>query len=364
MFNGDRGAVPDIEVSEAPRGGLRLRLGWAGEPAWLSDVMPVLESLGLRVADHRRELAPAGQLTGASVDDFGVFCDRTELPLLTLAPLVHDVFGALWDGRAEADGLNGLVLTGGLTWRQVALIRAACRYLRQTGLGFSPSYLERTLNLRPTAARIIVTAFTRRLDPSGDSGADGGGAEHFTQLLGQVNGLDEDRLLRGLWQFVQATVRTNYFQLGPDGNPKPYLAFKLDPERLPMLPRPRPLVETFVYSPEVEGLHLRAAKVARGGIRWSDRPEDFRTEVLGLVTAQHVKNAVIIPGGAKGAFVVKRPLEARDRASAQADVRRCYTTFIRGLLDVTDNLVKGRVVAPPRTVCLDDADPYLARIHR
>lgn len=190
MFNGDRGAVPDIEVSEAPRGGLRLRLGWAGEPAWLSDVMPVLESLGLRVADHRRELAPAGQLTGASVDDFGVFCDRTELPLLTLAPLVHDVFGALWDGRAEADGLNGLVLTGGLTW-----------------------------NLRPTAARIIVTAFTRRLDPSGDSGADGGGAEHFTQLLGQVKGLDEDRLLRGLWQFVQATVRTNYFQLGPDGNP-------------------------------------------------------------------------------------------------------------------------------------------------
>jgi glutamate dehydrogenase len=360
MLDDGRGpASPDIELSAATEGGLRLRLVWPADPALLSDVLPPLESLGLRVADHRLGPPPPGRPPATRVDDFGVVCERTDLPLSMLAPLVRDTFAAVWDGRAEVDGLNALVLAAGLSWRQVALIRAAYRYLRQAGLTFSQAYVERTLGQRPAVARAVVAAFAERLDPVGGSVTDAGAVGEFEHLLEQVTNLDEDRLLRGLWQFVLATVRTNYFQHGLDSEPKPYFSFKLDTARLPLLPRPRPPVETFVYSPQMEGLHLRAAKVARGGIRWSDRPEDFRTEVLGLATAQHVKNAVIVPGGAKGAFVVKRPLEALEKTAAAAEVRRCYVTFIRGLLDITDNIVEGAIVAPPETVCLDDPDPYL-----
>ncbi|GAA0529996.1 hypothetical protein GCM10009545_35580 [Saccharopolyspora thermophila] len=341
-------------VGRQPAGAVRLRVCWPATAPLLQEVLPIFAGLGLRVADHRsHEITPAHR-AAARVDDFGLLHDAGELSP-TAQRLVEDAFTAMWQGHAEPDGFNRLVLAAGLHWRQVGLLRAAYHYLWQAGFGFSQPYVESTLAGRAEFVRALLAHFDARFDP--DAARADQPPPELEQTLREVTALDEDKTLRALLGFVDAVVRTNYFQHHDDGPDR--LSFKIAPAGLPFVPRPRPLFETFVHSPRVVGLHLRGERVARGGIRWSDRPEDFRTEVLGLMKAQTVKNALIVPGGAKGAFVVRRPLAGLDGHAVQQEVRDCYSTFIRGLLDVTDNLRNNAVVPPQRVVCHDGPDPYL-----
>ncbi len=322
----------------------------------LSDVLPVLENLGFRViSEVPHELARAGGPVRVH-DFFMQTADGSPVDVRSLRDRFHDAFRAVWEGRAENDGFNRLVLLAGLTWREVVILRAYAKYMRQAGTTFSQAYLDQTLAANPGLTCALVQLFRARFDPQGDG--DTGPAEQAIQAgLDQVVSADQDRILRFFRALMLATLRTNYYQPQADGSPKDYLSLKLDSRAVPGLPLPRPWVEVFVYSPRMEGIHLRGGKVARGGIRWSDRREDFRTEILGLMKAQMVKNSVIIPTGAKGGFVVKRPPAAREEL--QAEGIACYQTLIRGLLDITDNL-KGGVLVPPLAVRRHDGDdPYL-----
>jgi glutamate dehydrogenase len=346
---------------EASRGVARFKLYRSGAPVLVSDVLPLLEHLGVRVADQRpHTIRPEG---GAPlwIYDFGLQCDHLDR-LDTVAPLFQEAFARVWRGRMEDDGFNRLVLLAQLPWRDVTVLRAYAKYLRQAGTTFSPDYVESAVAAHPEIAAKLVALFHVRFGPV--EIADDERAEHAASLVAQVESLlddvaslDEDRILRSLLALVQATLRTNFHQRDAAGEPKEHLALKLDPRQIPDLPRPRPVFEIFVYSPAVEGVHLRGGPVARGGLRWSDRREDYRTEVLGLMKAQMVKNAVIVPVGAKGGFVVKRPPAARDELAAE--VERCYRTFVSGLLDVTDNRRGTEVVPPPDVVRYDGDDPYL-----
>ncbi|MGF7233620.1 MAG: NAD-glutamate dehydrogenase, partial [Frankia sp.] len=335
-------------------------------PVSLSDVLPVLQKMGVEVLDERpyEILRRDGKLT--YLYDFGLRND----PALARSDdaarrRFQEACGAVWSGAAESDGFNALVLRGGLDWRQVMVLRAYSRYLRQTGSAFSQGYVERSLAANVEAVRLLVRLFETRFDPAGPGGPGRAAAEEeltaqLKAAIDQVASLDSDRILRSFLAAIRATTRTNFFQRQPDGNPKPHLSLKLDPRRLPDLPQPRPWSEIWVYSPRMEGAHLRFGPVARGGLRWSDRPEDFRTEVLGLVKAQTVKNAVIVPVGAKGGFFAKRlPNPATNPDGWLAEGVACYQTFIRGMLDLTDNLVKTTVVPPAEVVRHDGDDSYL-----
>ena len=241
------------------------------------------------------------------------------------------------------------------------LLRAYARYLRQVGLRFSQEYLQRVLRTQPRITRLLVRLFEARFDPDKHAGAAevcAGIGEELRGLLDEVTSLDHDRILRAYLALIEATLRTSYYQL-TDGAPASYLVLKLSPRLVDVVPEPRPRFEIFVYSPRLEAVHLRFGAVARGGLRWSERPEDFRTEVLGLVKAQEVKNSVIVPSGAKGGFVCKRLPEPADREAYQAEILACYKTFISAMLDVTDNIVGDAVVPPPRVARLDPDDPYL-----
>jgi len=342
---------------EAPEGLVRLKLFSSGG-VLLSDVLPTLEHLGAKVADERPyEVLPADRAS-VWIYDFGLQADAENLE--RVRDLLHEAFLGVWRGELEDDGLNGLVLGATLTGRQVSVIRAIAKYLRQGGIGFSDAYIERTLTGHPDIARLLTRLFEARLDPDArdDDAAERLGNE-IGEALDAVPSLDEDRILRSFLSVVRAIVRTNAFQNDADGKPHPYLSFKLDSARIPVLPLPRPQFEIFVYSPRVEAVHLRGGKVARGGIRWSDRREDFRTEVLGLMKAQMVKNALIVPVGAKGGFVLKRPPSSGGREALQTEAIACYKTFLSGMLDITDNIVEGEVVPPKRVVRYDDDDPYL-----
>ncbi len=350
---------------EAEAHEVRFKIYHRGAPVPLSDMLPLLETLDLKVVTELPfAVRPAGgrmvwlhdfqteARTGNAVD-----LERDRLKF-------QDAFSRLWSGDAEADGFNRLVLRAGLNWREVAILRAQARYLRQARCPFSQDYMEATLGRHPDMARLIVDLFLVRLDPrrSDDWQARSDRlVETFSTAAERVQSVDEDLILRRFLNVTLATLRTNYFQLGTDGRPKPFLAMKLDSRALDELPLPRPLVEVFVYSPRVEAIHLRGGKVARGGIRWSDRREDFRTEILGLMKAQMVKNAVIVPVGSKGGFVVKRPPPASEgREAALAEGIACYRMLMSGLLDLTDTLAAdGTVVPPPGLVRFDGDDPYL-----
>ena len=270
---------------------------------------------------------------------------------------------ALWRGDIEDDGFNALVLDGHLTWRQVVVLRAYAKYLRQAGSTFSQNYIERVLRSNITITRLLVRLFESRFDPdrqAGEAERSEAITEEISGELDEVASLDQDRILRAYWGLIQATLRTNYFAGPPTPRPQaPYLVVKLDAARVPDLPAPRPAFELFVYSPRFEAVHLRFANVARGGLRWSDRREDFRTEILGLAKAQEVKNSVIVPSGAKGGFVCKQLPDPGDREAYQGEVLACYRNFISAMLDVTDNIEAGRVVPPARVVRRDHDDPYL-----
>jgi glutamate dehydrogenase len=355
---------------ESGPGQLRFKLFWAEHPLPLSDAVPMLEHMGVEVVEERPyEVRPPGS-PPVWIHDFSLLhADGSEIELTRVRDLFQDGFAASLRGQAESDGFNRLVLAAGLAWHEIAVLRAYCKYLRQTQMTFSQDYMEEALVRNPSIARQLVELFRARFDPSVPDAAateDGDGGrkattnrltEELTDAIDSVANLDEDRILRGFLTLIGATLRTNYYQTDADGQCKPYLSFKFDPSMIPVLPLPRPMFEVFVYSPRTEGVHLRGGRVARGGIRWSDRREDFRTEVLGLMKAQMVKNAVIVPVGAKGGFVVKRP--PSDRQALQAEVVDCYSTLIRGMLDLADNRVDGTVVPPPLVVRYDDDDTYL-----
>ncbi|HYT51773.1 MAG TPA: NAD-glutamate dehydrogenase [Gaiellaceae bacterium] len=356
----------DLDLSlyvplESPAGHLAFKLLRSGRPILLSDVLPLLEDMGARVTDERPfEVTPL-DAAPVWIYDFGLdYGEDVELQVDRVRQIFQDAFAQAWRGAIENDGFNRLVLGAELRWQEVALLRAIAKYLRQASSTFSQAYMEEALAGNPELARLLVELFRLRFEPPRDEAKSGKVHELVREIearLDAVASLDEDRILRSFLSVIQAMLRTNYFQSGQDGEPKPYLSFKLDPAGIPDLPAPRPMFEIFVYSPRMEGVHLRAGRVARGGIRWSDRREDFRTEILGLMKAQTVKNAVIVPTGAKGGFVLKRP--PGDREALRDEVVECYRILVRGLLDLTDTLAGGEVVPPPNVVRYDDDDPYL-----
>ena len=337
-------------------------------PIPLSERVPVLENMGFRVVDERTyHIAPHD---AADVWFHDMTLESTSGQKLDLAAVkerLESCFLAVMGGRAENDGYNALVLAAGLVWRDVALIRTLSRFLRQVRVPFSQDYMWATLRKHAVIAAQIVSLFHTRFDPHLGAPPDERTAREvfiassIETALQAVDSLDEDRILRRFVNAVQAAIRTNFYQLGPDGQPKDLVAVKFTSRKLDGLPLPRPLYEIFVYSPRVEGVHLRFGKVARGGIRWSDRPQDFRTEILGLVKAQNVKNAVIVPVGAKGGFVPKRLPTGSPREAVQAEGTASYKLFISTLLDITDNIGSGTtgVVPPPNVVRHDGDDPYL-----
>jgi len=338
----------------------RLKLFHRADTLALSDVLPMLEAMGLKViAEVPHEIRAADAPLAVWIHDFEVeSADGSEIDLAGRGGAFEEALARVWRDEAESDGFNRLVLKAGLDWRQVAVLRAYAKYLRQAGSTYSQAYIERAATGNPLAAAALIGLFLARCDPAVTS--DTAEAEaRVESVLAAVESADDDRILRRLLNLIRVTLRTNYFQKGADGGPKPVLAFKLDSRAIEDLPVPRPLVEIWVCSPRVEAVHLRGGQVARGGIRWSDRREDFRTEILGLMKAQMVKNAVIVPVGAKGGFVVKRPPTEGGREAFQAEGIACYQAMMRALLDLTDNLDGERVVPPPGVRRHDGDDPYL-----
>ena len=328
----------------------------------ICDLLPMLENMGLKVIAERPYQLEFGVGRCAWIQDLElVMQNPTVIKFDALDREIKSAFTAVWTGRMDSDNFNQLTLTTGVPWRMVTVLRAYCRYLLQAGLPFSPGYIAQVLVNNTVLARAFADLFEARFDPKI---AASGRQRLLTKLdqriraaLEEVKGSDEDRILRALWNALSATVRSNAFQTRA-GQHKEYLSFKMESQRLRELPLPKPLFEVFVFSPRMEGVHLRMGYVARGGIRWSDRREDFRTEILGLMKAQQVKNTVIVPVGAKGGFVVRRPLVG-DRDAQQAEVIACYQTLIRGLLDVTDNIVNDKITPPLDVVRHDGDDAYL-----
>ena len=354
----------------------RFKLFHLGGPVHLSDSLPMLENMGLRVEDeHPRELRPDGAGGSVWLHDFGLR-QRPGPPdadLEAAGESFKGCFARVWSGEAEDDGFNRLALVPGLDWREIAMLRAYAKYLRQIRFGLSQTYMEDTLSANPDVVRDLVALFHARFDPAraaasgvppslDDSAPPEGDppyaiAERILGRLEAVASLDEDRILRTYFELIDGTLRTNFHQRGSGGGPRPCLALKLDPSCVHEMPEPKPRFEIFVYSPRLEGVHLRGGPIARGGIRWSDRREDFRTEVLGLLKTQMVKNAVIVPVGSKGGFVLKRP--PAERAALAGEGLACYREFIGALLELTDNYEGSAVTHPPDTVRHDPDDPYL-----
>ena len=359
---------------EADEGRLRFKLFQLGRrPVVLSDALPMLENMGLKVEDEHPSKIKRVDAPRVWMHDFGMLHgEGPDFDPDRIDETFREAFARIWSGEVENDGFNRLVLRAGVGWREIVILRAYCKYLRQAGVTFSETYMQDALAANPGIAAMLVELFLVRLDPDRQVEAPDvkdAAIEHLdaslevmTRIeaaLDEVANLDEDRILRSYIGVIRATLRTNWFQSDAGGAPKPYVSFKLDPRMIPELPEPRPRYEIFVYSPRVEGVHLRSGAVARGGIRWSDRREDFRTEVLGLAKAQQVKNAVIVPVGSKGGFVPKKLPVDGGREAIQEEGIACYRIFIRGMLDVTDNLAGGKVAPPPRVVRHDEDDPYL-----
>ncbi|MER5464831.1 NAD-glutamate dehydrogenase [Streptomyces sp. NPDC002668] len=368
LTEGSRGfALSLYEPVGAGPGERRFKIYRTGEQVSLSAVLPALNRLGVEVVDERPYELRCSDRTTAWIYDFGLRMPQANGNGDYLADdareRFQDAFAAVWTGKAENDGFNALVLGAGLNWRQAMVLRAYAKYLRQAGSTFSQEYMEETLRTNVHTTRLLISLFEARMSPerqrAGTELIDGL-LEELEGALDQVASLDEDRILRSFLTVIKATLRTNFFQEAGGGTHHSYVSMKFDPQAIPDLPAPRPAYEIWVHSPRVEGVHLRFGKVARGGLRWSDRREDFRTEILGLVKAQMVKNTVIVPVGAKGGFVAKQlPDPSVDRDAWLTEGIACYKIFISALLDITDNLVAGEVVPPADVVRHDGDDTYL-----
>jgi len=403
--------LDDLKMSlyrpkQRDRGILRFKLFKHGDPIPLSDVLPMLENLGMRIVSERPYEMRLDARHRIWIQDFDMRPPvGHEIRLELIRDHFQTAFEQTWRRKSENDGFNRLVLKAHLDWRQVTMLRACAKYLRQTGTPFSQNYMEQTLSAWPLIARLLVEYFEFLFDPDRErwtkaqrsaarkrldsqcralasefsddvlsellgemyaaveAGQVGGGAlpvrKAILRAIDSVSSADQDRILRGFYDLIRSMLRTNYYQIDARGEAPEHLSFKLDSAIVPDLPLPRPFREIWVYSPRVEGIHLRGGMVARGGLRWSDRRADFRTEVLGLMRAQSVKNTMIVPVGAKGGFVVKQMPETDDRDRVMAEVVSCYRSFINGLLDITDNLRGDELVPPRRVVRRDEDDPYL-----
>ncbi|MFS1934625.1 NAD-glutamate dehydrogenase [Vibrio splendidus] len=342
---------------------VRLKLFYhSDEPIHLSDVMPMLENFGLRViGESPYEVRKTNGVTYWILDFSMLHKSDKTIDLREARDLFQQAFAAIWAGELDSDGFNRLVLGAGLSGREISILRAYARYMRQVGFPFSQQYIEDTLSHYPDLAKGLVSLFGKRFDPKLKGSAKGQQdlVKKITEQLDHVESLDDDRIIRRYMEMITATLRTNYYQLDDNKQSKPWLALKMRPSEIPDIPAPVPAFEIFVYAPDIEGVHLRGGKVARGGLRWSDRQEDFRTEILGLVKAQQVKNTVIVPVGAKGGFVCKRQHMMSGRDEIFAEGQRCYKRFIRALLDVSDNIIEGEVIPPKSVVRHDEDDPYL-----
>ena len=341
---------------------VKLKLFHKGEPLHLSDVLPMLENFGLRIiGESPYAVRTADGEMGWILDFSMLLTGDGAFSLEKVQALFQDAFAKVWAGDLEDDGFNRLILGAGLGGREVSILRALAKYERQIGGTFSQNYIEDTFARYPDIAELLIKQFNLRFEPNKKVSAKAitKVSDDIEASLENVANLDDDRIIRRFAEMINAIIRTNYFQKNAQGNEKPYISFKILPENISEIPLPIPKFEIFVYSPQVEGVHLRGGKVARGGLRWSDRREDFRTEVLGLVKAQQVKNTVIVPVGAKGGFVCKQLPVGGSRQEIFEAGKECYRTFIRGLLDITDNIVAGEIVAPESVVRHDEDDPYL-----
>ena len=344
---------------------VKLKLFHKGDPIHLSDVLPMLENFGLRVIGESPYAIKTSDGETFWILDFSMLITGdSDFDVYTVRSLFQDAFAKVWEGTLEDDGFNRLILGAGLEGRSVSILRAFAKYERQIGGIFSQNYIEDTFARYPGIAQLLINLFIQRFNPNSKL-SEGAKEKAQTKLLesienslDKVANLDDDRIIRRFVEMINATIRTNYFQLDKLMGEKPYISFKMVPSKISEMPQPVPKFEIFVYSPQVEGVHLRGGKVARGGLRWSDRREDFRTEVLGLVKAQQVKNTVIVPVGAKGGFVCKQLPEGTREEIFEAG-KECYRTFIRALLDITDNIVNGEIVPPVDVVRLDEDDAYL-----
>jgi glutamate dehydrogenase len=368
-------AVYDIERIEEVRGGapialtlhrpleslageLRFKIYRRGVPVALSDILPMLEHMGFKViAEEPFDIREPGEAEPVWMQDFLLLAPDAEPDVQKLKARFEEAFARIWGGAMESDGFNRLILLAGLDWRQVTVLRLYAKVMRQAGSAFSQAYMEDTLAAHPRIAAKLVRLFEQRFTPGGNAQDGEALAKEIEADLDAVTSLDEDRIIRSFLTLLTHSLRTNYYQRAADGGPKPYLSVKFASREIDLFPLPRPLYEIYVLSPRMEGAHLRGGKVARGGIRWSDRKEDFRTEILGLMKAQMVKNAVIVPTGSKGGFVVKRPPAQRE--ALQAEVVECYTTLMRGMLDITDTIAGDKIVPPRDVVRHDGDDPYL-----
>jgi len=353
----------DLYVPKIPHAGsLRFCVYSMGQPISLSDALPVLENMGVSVYSERPYEARLEAGYSYWIQDFDLLVNGDQsVDFEAVDARFEECFLAVLAGEAENDGLNRLVFYGGLDWRQTSLLRCYAKHIQQLRLPFSQAYMEEVLVAHSGLVPLLVKQFELQFDPAISAAHRNRELKKVVEAVqrgvAKARNVDEDRILNAFAGGIDATLRTNYF-LRDDGKPKPSISIKLDPSKLPEIPLPKPKIEVFVYSPEVEGVHLRGGEIARGGLRWSDRREDFRTEVLGLMKAQVVKNTVIVPTGAKGGFFPKKaPTEDRD-AIMQNGIR-CYKTFIRALLDITDNVIDGKVVTPKGIVRRDGDDPYL-----
>jgi len=392
-----------------PRGGIiRFKLFIKHQPIPLSDVLPILENLGLRIVSERPYELRLPDHEALWIQDFDMMpaVAGREVNLEVIKDLFQIAFERTLSGEMESDGFNQLVIASQMDWRQVKILRAYCKYLLQIGSPFSQQYMAETLAKFPQIARLLLELFEALFDPDRDeesefrkeqsarhmartfdallAGASNtdkvlteyieemvqartGDREQqvqsirtaFRRALNGVTNLDEDRILYAFYGVMRATLRTNFFCRDEQGSPSDFVSFKLDSAKVADLPLPRPYREIWVYSPRFEGIHLRGGKIARGGLRWSDRREDFRTEILGLMKAQNVKNTMIVPVGAKGGFVLKRPPQQEDREALMKEGIACYSLFINSLLEITDNLQDDKIIHPERVVRHDDDDPYL-----
>lgn len=349
---------------EMERNKLCLKVYHPGSPITLSDVLPILENMGLRaIAELPYEILPLGADKSLWLHDFLLETTEFKEPVVVkdVKEQFEKAFTKIWYNEMESDGLNRLVLRVGANWREITILRAYVHYMQQVRTPYSRTYIQKALTDNAVISRLLIDLFKAYHDPSlgaaKSKALSEGCAAKIEAALEAVDSSDQDRILRHILSLVEATMRTNYYQRGAEEGRKSYLSMKMRSALVPDLPDPRPYMEIFVYSPRVEAIHLRGDKIARGGLRWSDRHEDFRTEVLGLMKAQMVKNAVIVPMGAKGGFVVKTPTSSREEFFREGV--ECYKTFIRGLLDITDNLSGASVIPPKDVVRRDGDDPYL-----
>jgi glutamate dehydrogenase len=336
-----------------------LRVYQSSKPKSLSAFLPILENLNLTIdSENLYHLNPLPTQT-VWISDFVLLDIAADNALRANTEIFKVALEKIYVGLAEDDGLNKLILTAAMNWHEVMVLRSLTKYLRQIGFRFSQSYIEKALLANVHLTKLLVQLFIDLQQKPAPSLKNSSLEPEILQALEQVVSLDEDRIIRQLLALVKAIVRCNYFQIIQNYSATSYLAIKFASGLIPEIPLPIPLYEIFVYSPRFEGIHLRASKVARGGIRYSDRPEDFRTEILGLMKAQTVKNAIIVPSGAKGGFVLKSETSKFTPQELKQEVINCYTGFISGLLDLTDNIKAGKIVHPKDIVCHDDADPYL-----